>query len=105
LISLQPKMCLLAYRSTYNAFLMNLPVPTFVFLHSKSVNLHWLPFLNRNHTYFHSGYFDYRSAFRIVPDFYCCIMGTGAQAPFFVFIVAILVTEVLFVEFLLCFAV
>ena len=78
--SLQPRTCLLAYRSTYNAFFMDLPVSSFV-SHSpllalkpaKGVNLvpkrcwcpRWLPFLN---DIFHSGYFDCRSAFRTVLD-------------------------------------
>ena len=41
--SLQPERCLLAYRSTYNAFFMDLPVSSFVchssLLIAKDVNL------------------------------------------------------------------
>ena len=72
---MQPDMCLLAYRNTYNAFFMDLPVSSFVFhsslLTAKGVDLavvRWLPFVMEIVSIFHSGYFDCRGAYRTVLD-------------------------------------
>jgi len=77
LISLQPKMGLLAYCSTCNAFFMNLPVSPFVF-HSSLLTVNLV--VARDGflcimaiiCIFHSSNFDYRGAFQIVLDSYCC---------------------------------
>ena len=70
---LQPKRCLLAYRSECNEFFRDVPVPSFVF-HSSLliVKLIW-----RLHIFsvteiiyiFHSSYLDYRGTFHS----YCCV--------------------------------
>ena len=74
LMLLEPNTCLLGYRSTYNAFFMDLPVPSFVshssVLTAKGVNLvvarDSLPGCVMKIVY--SGYFDCRGAFRTVLD-------------------------------------
>jgi len=80
-MSLQPKRCLLAYHSTSNAFLRDLPVSSFMFHSSlltvKSIDLvvthdGFLCTTEMVHI-FHSGYLDYRGVFQIVFDSFCCV--------------------------------
>ena len=67
---------------------------------------------------FHSDYLEYRGAFQIVLDLYCCVMNdgegkwilqfqtiTGVHVNIVFFIVTTLIRDILFEQFLICTAV